>query len=119
MRILFVAAAGAHVPWIVPVCWAARLAGHEVRVAVRPEGEAALTAAGLAVVPVGAPQAVADAQAKHAGLAFQGPRHLPAGWMSRTHLMDPEVRVTMARRFIAGGVAMAPDTVAFARQWRP
>jgi UDP:flavonoid glycosyltransferase YjiC (YdhE family) len=119
MRILFVAAAGAHVPWIVPVCWAARLAGHEVRVAVRPEGQAALTAAGLAVVPVGAPQAVTNAQAKHAGLAFQGPRHLPAGWMSRTDLMDAEVRVTMARRFISGGVAMAPDTVAFARQWQP
>jgi UDP:flavonoid glycosyltransferase YjiC (YdhE family) len=119
MRILFVAAAGAHVPWIVPVCWAAKLAGHEIRVAVRPEGVPALTSAGLPVLPVGAKKAVASAQAKHAGLAFQGPRHLPAGWMSRTDLMDKQVRVTMANRFIAGAEAMAPDTVAFARAWRP
>ena len=53
MRVLFVGHGPAHIPWIVPLAWAARLAGHEVRVAVRPQCVPPVIRAGLIAVPVG------------------------------------------------------------------
>jgi EryCIII-like glycosyltransferase len=120
MRILFVAGAGAHASWIVPVVWAAQLAGHETRVAVRPSGVRALTDAGLAVVPVGDEGEISAAQARHTGLAsMNGPRALPAGWVGRPDLLPKDIRVTMASRGFAAAEMMAGDLVAFAKAWRP
>ncbi|WP_044856246.1 nucleotide disphospho-sugar-binding domain-containing protein [Amycolatopsis orientalis] len=120
MRILFVAAAGAHVPWIVPLSWACQLAGHEVRVAVRPLGVQALSNAGLAVVPLGDEKAIQEAQNRHAGLAYKGsPRTLKGNWVTQPDLLDPELRVDMASRILAAAEGQAADAVEFARSWKP
>ena len=75
MRVLFVGHGPAHVPWIIPLAWACRLAGHEVRVAVRPQCVAPVTRAGLVAVPVGDEAATAEVAARQHGL---GPGRLKA-----------------------------------------
>lgn len=54
MRVLLTSfAQDAHVNGIVPLAWALRTAGHEVRVASQPAAVAGITRAGLTAVPVG------------------------------------------------------------------
>lgn len=54
MRVLFACfAAKSHLYEMVPLAWALRTAGHEVRVASQPDLADAITSAGLAAVPVG------------------------------------------------------------------
>ncbi|WP_083971041.1 nucleotide disphospho-sugar-binding domain-containing protein [Actinoplanes awajinensis] len=120
MRVLFVAAAGPHVPWIVPLSWACQLAGHQVRVAVRPQGVDAVKATGLVTVPVGDEATIQQAQNRHSGLAYKGtPRDITGNWFARPELLDKQLRVGMANRLLAAAEATAADTVALARAWRP
>jgi UDP:flavonoid glycosyltransferase YjiC (YdhE family) len=120
MRVLFVAAAGPHVPWIVPLSWACQLSGHEVRVAVRPLGVEAVKATGLVTVPVGDEATIQQAQSHHGGLAYKGtPRNVTGNWFTRPELLDKDLRVGMASRLLAAAQATAEDTVAFALAWRP
>ncbi|QTE03034.1 nucleotide disphospho-sugar-binding domain-containing protein [Streptomyces cyanogenus] len=54
MRVLFaVFPVAAHVFPVVPLAWALRNAGHEVRIATHPDTARVVTGAGLAAVPVG------------------------------------------------------------------
>ncbi|MDH6213172.1 activator-dependent family glycosyltransferase [Streptomyces pseudovenezuelae] len=60
MRVLFQPfAAATHVAAQVPLAWALRVAGHEVRVATQPDAVEDITRAGLTAVPVGDPLHVA------------------------------------------------------------
>ncbi|MFE5076855.1 activator-dependent family glycosyltransferase [Streptomyces halstedii] len=60
MRVLFQPfAAATHVAAQVPLAWALRAAGHEVRVATQPDVTDDITGAGLTAVPVGEPLHVA------------------------------------------------------------
>ncbi|MDG6101825.1 DUF1205 domain-containing protein [Dactylosporangium aurantiacum] len=120
MRILFVTAAGAHVPWIVPLSWASQLAGHEVRVAVRPMGVDAVRGTGLVTVPLGDEATIQRAQSRHQGLAYRGtPRNLPGNWFADPGLLDKDLRVNMALRLLAAAEGAAADAVALAESWRP
>lgn len=105
MRVLFVSWAWpTHFYPMVPLAWALRAAGHEVRVAAPPGLAAHVTAAGLPYARVGHDlDAVARIRdyipGRNPGPAGRGPR-----------------AVTL---FAELAEAMADDLVAFARAWRP
>lgn len=120
MRVLIASLGGPHVACIVPLSWACQLAGHEVRVAVRPQGVELVTAAGLTAVPVGDEDAIMRAQQPFAGLTHgNSPRDLPQDWVRRPELVPTESRLNMANRLFAAAAVVSNDLVAFAREWRP
>jgi UDP:flavonoid glycosyltransferase YjiC (YdhE family) len=119
VRILFVAHGPAHVPWIVPLAWASRLAGHEVRVAARPQSVTQVTAAGLAAVPIG-DAAAGDAFVRRAApISGERPRRLPADWPSGPLGWTEERRLHWSDQVLSLADALADDLVGFARSWRP
>jgi UDP:flavonoid glycosyltransferase YjiC (YdhE family) len=116
MRVLMTSWAGrSHYFSLVPLGWALRAAGHEVRVATQPgfTGEAAR--AGLTTVAVGHDVDVAALLRRNLGSALNSTTALPADW--KNTLADK------ARRglghFLTLAEVMAEDTVAFARAWQP
>lgn len=115
MRVLFVGHGPAHVPWIIPLAWACRLAGHEVRVAVRPQCAAPVTRAGLVAVPVGDEAATAEVAARQLGL---GPGRLKAAAES-VAVLDADLSEALVEKMIAVADTLTDDLVDFARFWRP
>ncbi|MFD7167436.1 nucleotide disphospho-sugar-binding domain-containing protein [Streptomyces violascens] len=115
MRVLFVGHGPAHVPWIIPLAWACRLAGHEVRVAVRPQCVAPVTRAGLVAVPVGDEAATAKVAARQLGL---GPGRLKAAAES-VAVLDADLSEALVEKMIAVADTLTDDLVDFARFWRP
>ncbi|MFI6469145.1 nucleotide disphospho-sugar-binding domain-containing protein [Streptomyces sp. NPDC050516] len=115
MRVLFVGHGPAHVPWIIPLAWACRLAGHEVRVAVRPQCVAPVTRAGLVAVPVGDEAATAEVAARQLGL---GPGRLKAAAES-VAVLDADLSEALVEKMIAVADTLTDDLVDFARFWRP
>ncbi|MFE4868550.1 nucleotide disphospho-sugar-binding domain-containing protein [Streptomyces sp. NPDC056682] len=115
MRVLFVGHGPAHVPWIIPLAWACRLAGHEVRVAVRPQCVAPVTRAGLVAVPVGDEAATAEVAARQLGL---GPGRLKAADES-VAVLDADLSEALIEKMIAVADTLTDDLVDFARFWRP
>ncbi|MFD9633729.1 nucleotide disphospho-sugar-binding domain-containing protein [Streptomyces violascens] len=115
MRVLFVGHGPAHVPWIIPLAWACRLAGHEVRVAVRPQCVAPVTRAGLVAVPVGDEAATAKVAARQLGL---GPGRLKAAAES-VAVLDADLSEALIEKMIAVADTLTDDLVDFARFWRP
>ncbi|WMX44560.1 DUF1205 domain-containing protein [Streptomyces roseicoloratus] len=105
MRVLFVSWAWpTHFYPMVPLAWALRAAGHEVRVATTPALASHVTAAGLPFVPVGRDlDAVARIREYIPGRGSGTPGRGPRAVSLFTDLAD----------------AMADDLVAFARAWRP
>nr|AEM44284.1 putative glycosyl transferase [uncultured bacterium] len=119
MRVLFAAHGASHVPWAVPLAWATQLAGHEVRVAARPQAVDRVKAAGLTAVPIGD---------RDAGEAFARwripdtagrPRRMPADWPMGPLNWSEERRISWADQLIGLADSLADDLVAFARAWRP
>jgi glycosyltransferase len=123
MRVLFTSsAARPHLFPVVPLAWACRAAGHEVRVA---------SAAKIAddIVHTGLPAVVAGGAAVHpakgraefiASIYSQEP--WPHEWPVNMHLLNDRQREHLERlgnAMIAGAQAMAGDLVAFAQWWRP
>lgn len=115
MRVLFVGHGPAHIPWIIPLAWAARLAGHEVRVAVRPQCVAPVTRAGLVAVPVGDENAAGAVAARQLPL---GPGRLQAAGAA-TGALDADVAEALVEKMIAVADTLTDDLVGFARFWRP
>ncbi|MFI0264717.1 nucleotide disphospho-sugar-binding domain-containing protein [Streptomyces sp. NPDC017056] len=115
MRVLFVGHGPAHVPWIIPLAWACRLAGHDVRVAVRPQCTAPVTKAGLVAVPVGDEAVAGAAAARRLDL---GPGRLKATGASMAAL-DTDLAEALVEKMIAVADTLTDDLVAFARFWRP
>ncbi|QSB16031.1 activator-dependent family glycosyltransferase [Natronosporangium hydrolyticum] len=130
MRVLFtVYAAKTHFYNMVPLAWALRAAGHEVCVATPPELVAAVTNAGLPVVPAGdGPEPDPD----HA----TGSDHVTSTgtWQSLTAGMTetrPEeltwdyvlgaftVACSLHYEHMTGGRSMLDAVVEFAQRWRP
>ncbi|MFF4185611.1 nucleotide disphospho-sugar-binding domain-containing protein [Streptomyces sp. NPDC001691] len=115
MRVLFVGHGPAHVPWIIPLAWACRLAGHEVRVAVRPQCVAPVTRAGLVAVPIGDEAVAGAAAARQLGL---GPGRLKAAAES-VAVLDADLSEALVEKMIAVADTLTDDLVDFARFWRP
>jgi glycosyltransferase (activator-dependent family) len=127
MRVLFVTCPDRSIfHALVPLAWALRTAGHEVRVASQPRLTGAITHAGLTAVPVGRDH-------DHRRLAAAEPE---PGATARTGLFRPYDVVEHPERigwdYLKAGydylvpwrhqidsLPMIPDLVTFARFWRP
>ncbi|AXK36492.1 DUF1205 domain-containing protein [Streptomyces armeniacus] len=121
MKILFAPLAGiTHYFFLVPLAWACRAAGHDVRVAARPPHDV-ITASGLNVTPVGAgydfSAGLADAHQAIQSELGRAPtpddlRQLPPDVLAR-------FRETRVLPHVRAAEAMSADLVPFVRDWRP
>ncbi|WUI00912.1 DUF1205 domain-containing protein [Spirillospora sp. NBC_00431] len=123
MKILFLPwAIPPHYYPMVPLIWASRLAGHEVRVAGQKSVAGAIAASGMAAITVGEsydPIKVWDERAPIAAAHFQrkegGAEPTPE---ERARLAD-RIDELMGEPYIRSAEAMSEDLVPFARTWRP
>lgn len=114
MRVLFVTfAARSHLYHQVPLAWALRGAGHEVRVAGQPDLADAVTGAGLTAVPVGEPLGVEQTLEED----HQDP--MDPGSPDLRTLLDLNDAMTTYVYQPYNGDRMIDDLVAFARCWQP
>ncbi|MFF2184765.1 activator-dependent family glycosyltransferase [Streptomyces sp. NPDC058155] len=126
MRVLLtVIAAKTHLYNLVPLAWALRSAGHEVRVAAAPELVEAVTRTGLTAVPVGEEPVPAGPGAR------QGPSSQTFQGVNDDMRVDPSQPLTWERVLGAFTVAcpvqyefftgqqVLDDLVEHARDWRP
>ncbi|QFQ99415.1 activator-dependent family glycosyltransferase [Streptomyces phaeolivaceus] len=126
MRVLF--AANPHksiFQYMVPLAWALRTAGHEVRFASQPAFAKTITQAGLTAVPVGrdheklwAARIAGNGDAGRAGIeapydAFTDPAK--ATW----EYLAPGMATAVEDRHRMQNFPVIADLVEFARQWRP
>ncbi|HKT03946.1 MAG TPA: nucleotide disphospho-sugar-binding domain-containing protein [Rugosimonospora sp.] len=99
---------------VVPIGWALRAAGHEVRVACPPGFASVVAGSGLTPVPVGADVDAAD-------FMYRQPRAADEG--SPDEPVEDRRAPSRLRRAVATITAcaenIADDMVEFARQWRP
>ena len=123
MRVIFTSfALDAHFFGQVPLAWALRCAGHEVRVASQPALTASITSAGLTAVPVGADHGWQDAMAGPDNPDWDVTLDLdPARPQSHHPDLVRAVATEMTNRFFAraNNDSMIDDLVAFARAWQP
>jgi glycosyltransferase (activator-dependent family) len=131
MRVLFVCTANpTHYFPLVPMAWALRAAGHEVRVAAPPELAETITGTGMTAVPVGVAgwhdnEDPAAAEMSTALFTDGGVDHVQHfDWSAGGHwtwerllalenIMVPTLHDTM------NNLPMIDDLVDFARGWRP
>ncbi|WP_328618190.1 activator-dependent family glycosyltransferase [Amycolatopsis sp. NBC_00355] len=127
MRVLLTTyAERTHFLMMVPLAWALRTAGHDVRVAVQPKLAGAVTGAGLTAVPVGHDRDLWDL------LRRTGPEHLfgvETGWPApydTAALSTPDwdhvlrgYRDIAVRWHKTSNVPLINDLVDFAQWWRP
>ncbi|MCS0639590.1 DUF1205 domain-containing protein [Streptomyces sp. LP05-1] len=119
MRVLFVAHGASHVPWAVPLAWATRLAGHDVRVAARPQSVDRVKAAGLTAVPIGH-HAAGDAFASwRLPDSSERPERVPADWPLGPLPWPEDRRLSWASQLVGLADSLADDLVGFARAWHP
>ncbi|WP_050514944.1 nucleotide disphospho-sugar-binding domain-containing protein [Streptomyces rimosus] len=114
-------AAPGHLFPMVPLAWALRSAGHDVRVAAPPSCEQAITHAGLPAVPVGHPVDLKSAGRREDFKAWYD-SDWAAGWASRPEVLsDAQARTLRAAttRQLVVADAMLGDLVEFATRWRP
>lgn len=124
MRVLFATyAEKTHYFNMVPLAWALRTAGHEVRVATQPALVDAVVESGLTAVSVGEDHRFLEVLAAKADDKDWGPRVTRALLTSGAHLdYDAFVAFFEEATEFAGKVfndPMVDDLVDFARSWRP
>lgn len=116
MRILVVPLhVTAHLMELVPLCWAARAAGHEVLVAGAPDLTGTALRAGLGIVPIGDPVNMIEA-----GQGHLPPEWFPAGALERRD--TPEGRFLWeqcAVAFLDQAQRHADDYLELVAQWQP
>jgi glycosyltransferase len=124
MRILFTAfSGGPHLYLMVPVAWACRAAGHDVRIATTPAYVDDLTRIGLPGVTVGGgpPRyTAAAAQALAADVYSQPP--WPADWAAHPDRLNEaqcEHLRAQGRYGVALAETMVDDLIEYGRRWRP
>ncbi|RZQ61324.1 nucleotide disphospho-sugar-binding domain-containing protein [Amycolatopsis suaedae] len=123
MRVLFASwGLPAHYLHMVPLAWAFRAAGHDVRVAAQPPADRAILGTGMTHVPI-APEHDFDAEfaalskrlrdrQHHRVVSVDGAAELSAAEQDEVFRMRLEP-------FVGTAVAMAGDLVEAARRWRP
>lgn len=131
MRVLFQPfAAATHVATQVPLAWALRVAGHEVRVATQPDAVEDITQAGLTAVPVGDPLHVAakmnpddahlvDELRDDAWLRVLDPGEIRPERLTPDHLHGVFAAWTPLVHRNTVPDRMIDDLVEFAADWRP
>lgn len=125
MRVLFATWTGSsHLFPMVPLAWAARAAGHDVRVAAPPSCTEAITGAGLAAVPVGRDVSREELARRTEGLAawLGETAPWPRDWARSPETLGGEVEAVyraLAEKQFVVAEAMVDDLLAFSRHWRP
>ncbi|MGY4896038.1 activator-dependent family glycosyltransferase [Micromonospora aurantiaca (nom. illeg.)] len=139
MRVLFTTfAQPTHLHAQVPLAWALRAAGHDVRVASQPDLTEAITGAGLTAVAVGEPlnqqEQVRELDEQHRREVEEAPddEPTPADYIELTdisELRDEILTYEYVQRQLTAVTMfgfrtlcpdrMIDDLVAFARDWRP
>ncbi|PYC63452.1 glycosyl transferase family 28 [Micromonospora arborensis] len=122
MRVLItVIAVKTHLYNAVPLAWALRAAGHDVRVAGQPDLADAITAAGLTAVPVGEELAMGRSSSGPRGQTFRahGGGMLPPDELTWEHALGAfTVACPVEYEFFADQTVL-DDLVGYARQWQP
>jgi len=128
MRVLFTTyPEKTHFLTMVPLAWALRTAGHEVRFAVQPQFVDTVTQAGLTAVPVGDDRDLWQLMSEDPTWIATGLSGIPipydaAEWrpseVTWSYLHDGYER-HVKRWHKVSNVPMIADLVAFARHWRP
>ncbi|WP_369172900.1 activator-dependent family glycosyltransferase [Streptomyces sp. R28] len=125
MRILLTSFAhNTHYYNLVPLGWALRAAGHEVRVASQPSLTDTITGSGLTAVPVGDDGAIIeliteigdDIVRYQQGLDFVDTRDGPRSW---EHALGQQTIMSAMCFAPLNGDSTIDDMVALARSWRP
>ncbi|MCO1574792.1 activator-dependent family glycosyltransferase [Crossiella sp. SN42] len=125
MRVLMTSFAhNTHFFSMVPLAWALRTAGHEVRIASQPALTDAITHAGLTAVPVGEDhvihqtreQATSEKQADHPEINFSETRPEVLTW---DYMLGMYTMMTPMFYSLANNDSMVDKLVAFARSWQP
>ncbi|MFY1614728.1 activator-dependent family glycosyltransferase [Micromonospora sp. WMMD736] len=125
MRVLFTSfAMETHFLSMVPLAWAMRTAGHEVRVASQPGLTRAITAAGLTAVPVGEDHSLLDVVAgvsDGADGSWNSVDLDPARPEAHSWTFLKAINDILPERFFAqaNNDSMVDGIVEFARSWRP
>ena len=123
MRILFVTfPLASHHFQMVPLEWACRVAGHEVRVASTPSLVDTIVGSGLPAVPVGKDIDLAGISTKGRLKSWHEQERWPDDWPIHPERLDAGHHGLLEN--IAGlqftmAEAMIDDLVAYAEQWRP
>ncbi|MFE7777926.1 activator-dependent family glycosyltransferase [Streptomyces sp. NPDC057445] len=125
MRVLITCFAhNTHYYNLVPLAWALRAAGHEVRVASQPALTEVINGSGLTAVPVGDLDSIVELMTRiggdptpyQQGLDFAETRTEPVGW---DHALGQQTMMTAMSFAPLNGDTTIDDLVAFARSWRP
>ncbi|MFF1478990.1 nucleotide disphospho-sugar-binding domain-containing protein [Streptomyces sp. NPDC058301] len=123
MRILFATwAAPGHLFPMVPLAWAARAAGIDVRVAAPPSCQDAVRRTGLPGVAIGPDTPPERKGPARNAKSWGSDRPWPDGWTARPELLDDWQTTVLdytAGKQVAAAATMTDDLVAFARWWRP
>jgi UDP:flavonoid glycosyltransferase YjiC (YdhE family) len=115
MRVLFTACASPpHYYPLVPLAWALRNEGHEVRIAATPGLVDTVASSGLTVVQVGADTDLFEVTRQQMELDKDAEVN-PAVWRELRKGKGPRA----LRIFLDAAEAMIDDAVDFARAWRP
>jgi UDP:flavonoid glycosyltransferase YjiC (YdhE family) len=123
MRVLFTALGGRpHLYPLVPLAWAFRAAGHEVRFATAPRLIDDVVHIGLPAVAVGGSPNVTRAERDDLVAAMYDQDPWPPGFAGDLGLLD-DAQLALLHRLgryqVAASDSIADDLVAFARHWRP
>ncbi|ASU79085.1 glycosyltransferase [Actinopolyspora erythraea] len=125
MRVLLTSFAHrTHFQGLVPLAWALRTAGHEVRVAGQPALTEATVGAGLTAVPVGAnhrlfditPEAAAQVHRYTNDLDFYRREHELHSWEFLLGMAETTTRWVYP---VINNESFVAELVEFAREWRP
>lgn len=124
VRILFtVYGSRPHIYPLVPLGWALRSAGHEVRLASTPRWADDLADTGLPMLTVGgSPRMTRADRDALADTIYSQPKPWPADWATNLHQLDREQwdYLESAGRYMAAAAdAMTDDLIDFARDWGP
>jgi glycosyltransferase (activator-dependent family) len=125
MRVLITCFAhNTHYYNLVPLAWALRTAGHEVRVASQPALTDVINGSGLTAVPVGDLDSIVELMTRiggdptpyQQGLDFAETRDQPLGW---EHALGQQTMMTALSFAPLNGDTTIDDLVAVARAWQP
>jgi glycosyltransferase len=125
MRVLFTPHPSAqHLYPMVPLAWALRAAGHEVRVAAAPELAEPVRRAGLIAVDIGERVPDVYTMFTNTGLGAKPYEHrpFPPDWPLHPELLDDEQRTMielLGRNSAVFAESTVDELVEFGRWWRP
>lgn len=123
MRVLFTTwSAPSHLYPLIPMAWACRAAGHEVRFAGMPSAVPGMLQAGLTATAVGSDAELIGMSASGKLAAWHKQEQWPDDWPERPDKLAPaqvELLTALGRKQCVIAERMIDDLVAVVERWRP